>query len=439
MPTQILGRTDALEPVTAVTPAHAAKIMLWSIAGFSAVIIAWASVAEINETATAPGRIVPTRPLQVVSNLEGGIVSAILVKPGQVVAAGAPLLRLDPGAAVADYGRGSAVGNALMARIVRLEAEVANRVPGFPAALEAAAPGAVAAERAAWAARRLDRASAIAASRARVDGAMRGGEEAKAGAIAAAEGQAQAAREVAMLGPLVDKGIEPRLTLDRARSALVQADAAAAGARQAAARAAAMADEARANMASVGDGARAAAGNDLALARADLAGQSATLPALQRRVDRTDIRSPVAGTVHRVMVATIGGSVAPGAPLVEIVPADGSLVIEARVRPRDIGMVHLGQSAMVRITAYDASVYGKLEGRVTAISPDTITEDRSGEGWYLVRIETIGNGLVAPDGRKRTIGAGMVAETDLLGPSRTVMSYLLSPVTKLAGSAFRER
>ena len=204
------------------------------------------------------------------------------------------------------------------------------------------------------------------------------------------------------------------------------------------ARAAAMVAEASANLAGIGDGARAAAGNDLALARADLAGQSAALPALQRRVDRADVRSPVAGTVQRVLAATIGGSVAPGAPLVEIVPADGALVVEARVRPRDIGMVHLGQPAMVRITAYDASVYGKLEGRVTAISPDTIADNGS-EGWYLVRIETTGNSLVAPDGSKRAIGAGMVAETDLLGPSRTVMSYLLSPVTKLTGSAFRER
>jgi adhesin transport system membrane fusion protein len=439
MPTQILHRDQGLAPAVVVAPAQVTRVLLWSIAGFTAVIIAWASVAEVNETATAPGRVVPTRPLQVVSNLEGGIVSAILVKPGQVVAAGAPLLRLDPASVAADYGRTSAAGNALAARIVRLEAEVTNRVPAFPPALEAAAPAAVAAERSAWAARRLDRASSIAGSRARVAAAGRGLDEAQAAAAAAAEARAQAAREVAVLVPLVDKGIEPRLMLDRARSALVQADAAAAGARQAVARAAAIADEASAAVANIADGARAAAGNELALARAEFATQSAALPALRNRVERTAVRSPMAGTVQRVIAGTVGGSVAPGAPLVEIVPAGGALAVEARVRPRDIGMVHIGQPASVRITAFDSSLYGKLDGRVTRISPDAVSDDRGGEGWYLVRVETRGDGLVGPDGRKHALGAGMVAEADLLGPSRTVMSYLLSPITRLSATAFRER
>ena len=439
MTTQTLGHDDAREPFAGVQPAQLTRVLLWSIAGFTAVIIGWASVAEVNETATAPGRVVATRPLQVVSNLEGGIVSAILVRPGQRVAAGAPLLRLDPDAVIADYGRNSAAGNALSARIARLEAEVANRIPVFPPALEAAAPGAVAAERSAWAARRLDRANSLAGSRARIDAAVRGFDEAKATAVSAAEARAQAGREVGMLVPLVDKGIEPRLTLDRARSARVQSEAAAAGAQQAVARAAAIAAEARAAADSIGDGARAAAGNDLAQARAELATQSAALPALRHRVERTAVRSPVAGTVQRVLAATVGGSVAPGAPLVEIVPAGGALAIEARVRPRDIGMVHVGQPAAVRITAFDSSVYGKLDGRVARISPDAVSDVPGGEGWYLVRIETRGDGVKGPDGRARPLGPGMVAETDLLGPSRTVMSYLLSPISKLSTTAFRER
>ncbi len=434
MSTPLSGHAGTLTALVAAAPPT--RLLLWSIAGFTAAMIAWASVAEINETATAPGRVVATRPLQSVSNLEGGIVSEILVKPGQAVARGTPLLRLDPGVVGADYGRTNAAGQALAARIVRLEAEVADRAPVFPAELAAAA---VAAERSAWAARHRDRDTGLAAGRARVVAAGRGLDEARAAAAAAAEARAQAAREAAMLAPLVDRGIEPRLTLDRARSALVQADAAAAGAQQAVARAAAIADEARAAMAGIADGARAAAGNELTLARAEFAGQSATLPALRNRVDRTLVRSPTAGTVQRVIAATIGGSVAPGAPLVEIVPGGGALAVEARVRPRDIGMVHIGQPAQVRITAYDSSLYGRLEGRVSRMSPDAVSDDRGGEGWYLVRVETRGDGLVGPDGRTRALGPGMVAETDLLGPSRSVMSYLLAPISRLSATAFRER
>lgn len=424
---------------TLVTPTRAARWLLWSITGFIAIMIAWASMAELNETAVAPGRIVPQKPLQVISNLEGGSISAILVKPGQKISAGTLMLKLDPASAAADFGRGNSAANALAARIVRLEAEIASAEPVFPGTLAAAAPGAVSAERGLWLARRRDLATAEAGSRARFDGAVRALGEARAQAAAAAEARAQNAREVAMLAPLVDKGIEPRLTLERARSELVRAEAAAAGASEAVSRAGAAVAEARTAINAIGNGARAAAGADLALARAELGGQAAALPALQQRIDRTEVRSPISGTVQRILVNTIGGSVGPGAPLVELVAAEGALAVEARVRPRDIGFVHLGQRAAVRITAYDSSIYGKLDGKVARISPDAIVDERGGEGWYLVRIETNRDALRAPDGRRLALGPGMVAETDLLGPSRSVLSYLLSPITKLSGTAFRER
>lgn len=416
-----------------------ARILLWSIASFTAAIIGWAGIAQVNETATAHGRVIPQRQLQVIGNLEGGVVAAILVKPGEHVAAGTPLVRLDSAIAAADFGRSSAAANALAARILRLEAEIAGSVLHVPAAVADAAPGAVAAEHSLWLARRSDRATMIAGGNARLDGSLRALAEAEATAAAAAEARDQAAREAAMLAPLVDKGIEPRMTLERARSALVQTSANAGGAAHAVARSRATVAEARAAIAGVIDRSRVETGNDLALARAELAGQSAGLPALQRRVERTTVRSPIAGTVQRVLVTTIGGSVAPGAPLVEVVPADGTLVVEARVRPRDIGFIRLGQPAAVKLTAYDSSIYGKLEGQVTQISPDAVTDDRGGESWYQVRIETPARSLKSPDGTRLPIGPGMVADIDLLGPRRTILSYLLSPVTKLSGTAFRER
>jgi adhesin transport system membrane fusion protein len=123
---------------------------------------------------------------------------------------------------------------------------------------------------------------------------------------------------------------------------------------------------------------------------------------------------------------------------VEVVPTEGALAVAARVRPRDIGLVHVGQSALIKVTAYDSSVYGKLKGRVTRISPDAIVDDRGLEGWYEVRIETPSRSLKGPGGRQVAVGTGMVTEVNLLGAPRTVLSYLLSPVTKLRDDAFRE-
>jgi adhesin transport system membrane fusion protein len=420
-------------------PARVAQAMLWSIAGFSGAMLLWAGLARVNETAVAIGRVAPSRQLQVASNLEGGVITAILVRPGDRVQAGQLLMRLDPGAAAADFGRSSAMTNALAARIARLEAEVDGRAPAFPTALEAAAPAAVAAERALWSARQGDKSAASAGNTARADGAIRSLAQVEAQARSAIEARAQAARETAMIAPLVDKGIEPAISLDRARSALVQADAGAVAAAEAVRRARAAVAEADA--ATRGDLGRfrSQAVDALAAARAELAGQSAGLPALQTRVDRTAIRSPIAGTVQRVLSTTVGGSVSPGAPLVEIVPGGDRLVIDAQVRPQDIAFVHPGQKARIKLTAYDASVYGALPGTVERISPDAIVNERTGETHFAVRIVTGASALKAPDGAAMPIGAGMVAEVNLLGRKRSVLSYLLGPVTKLSENAFREK
>jgi adhesin transport system membrane fusion protein len=422
-----------------VQPAGAARAMLWSIAGFSVLMLSWAGFARISETAVATGRVVPQRQLQVVSNLEGGTVQAILARPGQRVAAGAVLLRLDPALAAAEFGRSSAATNALAARIARLEAETTGVPLHFPASLAAAAPSAVAAEIALFSARQAELAAGSSGDGARIEGARRALGQARADQRARAEASAQARREAAMLALLVDKGIEPAISLDRARSGVVQAQAAEAAAVEAVRHAEAGIAEASAGKATGQGRFHSQAGDALAAARAEYAGQIATLPALETRMARTEITSPIAGIVQRMLVATVGGSVAPGAPLAEIVPAGDALMVEADVRPADIAFVHLGQPAMVKITAYESSVYGALQGRVERISPDAVVNERTGESHYQVRIVTSAGSLKAPDGMMLPIGAGMVAEVNLIGHKRSILSYLLSPVTKLRENAFRER
>jgi membrane fusion protein, adhesin transport system len=184
---------------------------------------------------------------------------------------------------------------------------------------------------------------------------------------------------------------------------------------------------------------RSLAANELAAAQGELAARQRALPALASRLERTVVRAPLPGRINRVLVTTRGGSVAPGAPLVEIVPSEESLLIEARVRPDDISFVSLNQPAKVAITAYDRAVYGTLDGRVVGMSADAITDERTGETFYLVRVRTSSNDLRDPRGRPMPIGAGMVAEVDLLGDTRTVLQYILSPITRLSETALREQ
>ena len=423
---------------TTLPAARAARVSMWLILSFLTALLLWASLTTLETSASAQGKIVPAGRLQVLSHPEGGQLQAILVRAGDQVKAGQPLLRLDPGLAEGELGRGTSSVQALSARIARLEAEANDTTPFFPAELEARAPGLVAAERSLWRATMAERSAGSGAERARLDAARRSLAEAQADAAARDEARAQAAREVALITSLVDKGLEPRISLERARSALAQAEAGSAGAQSSIARARAMVMEAQASLAGVTSRGRAATGDALAAARAELAGLQAGLPSLSGRVDRALIKSPVDGTVNRLLVNTIGSSAAPGAPLVEVVPHGEALVVDAQLKPADIGFVHPGQKALIRLTAYDSAVFGSLAGRVERISADAVTNDRTGETHYDVRISTSGQ-LRDQQGRPLAIAPGMVADVSLLGPPRTILAYLLTPFTRLQQQAFREK
>ena len=423
----------------ALEPSRASRLMLWTIATLTLALGLWAGFAKVDETATATGRVIPSRQLQVVSNLEGGTVKAILVKAGERVTAGQPLLLLDSTQFTAEFGKTSETYNALVTRAARLQAEVGGGAPVFPAALTAAAPQLVATEQSLFAARRADLAAASSVEAAKLDQAERAQGQAEVEAQTRALGAAAADREVAMIAPLVEKGIEPQIELIRAQTAQAQARGAAGSSALAIRRARAAVAEARSGLRSVRDKYRAQAFTELTTARGELAGQGKTLPALQDRVRRTELRAPISGIVNRVLVATVGGSVRPGEPLIEVVPEGDTLVVEADVKPADIAFIHPGQRATVKLTAYDYSVYGALDAKVERISPDAVVNERTGESHFTIRVRTNAAALKGQDGTPLPIGAGMIAQVDVLGHKRSVLSYLLTPVSKLRDNAFREK
>ena len=431
--THIEDLTDRIKPRTA------SSILLWVITGFVVVFFIWAAFAEIERTVRGIGRVIPSSQLQVISNLEGGIVSDIMVRQGQLVRTGDPLVRLDPTQSGAEFGSGEATASALTVKIARLRAEVQGLSPVYPAAANPAVADQIRIEQALHASRMGDLSSLTAASQARVSQAERAVAEAQATYQARVSAREAREAEVRILRPLVERGIEPRLSLAQAESAAAVAASEAQAAAATISRASAAVAEARSTLTRVHQEWRALAANELAAAQGELAARQRALPALAHRLERTVVRAPLPGRINRVLVTTRGGSVAPGAPLVEIVPSEESLMIEARVRPDDISFVSLNQPAKVAITAYDRAVYGTLDGRVVGMSADAITDERTGETFYLVRVRTSSNALRDPRGRPMPIGAGMVAEVDLLGDTRTVLQYILSPITRLSETALREQ
>jgi adhesin transport system membrane fusion protein len=275
-------------------------------------------------------------------------------------------------------------------------------------------------------------------SLARVLQAQRAVQEAEAAYQARVSARDARANEVRIIRPLVERGIEPRMSLVSAESQLAVASSEVAAAAASISRARASISEAQASLNQQRQDWRSLAANELATAQAEHSARRSAIPALAERVARTVVSSPLPGRVNRVLITTIGAAVAPGAPLVEIVPSEETLLVETQIRPQDIGVVRMGQEAKVNVTAYDPSVYGALDGVVVAISPDAVVNERTGESFYTVQVRTSANALKDRSGKSLPIGTGMIADVSLLGDKRTVLEYILSPITKLKDTALRE-
>ncbi len=431
--------SDTIEVLeTRIRPRLTSSLLLWVILAFFLLAVLWAALTKIDQSVHGLGRVIPTSQLQIVSNLEGGIVDEIFVKIGQTVEAGAALVRLDQTVSGAELGSSAATVTALVAKVERLRAEVSGVPPRFPAGAEGAGQNGVAVEQLLYRARTNELAALAQAGSARITQAERAVLEARS-ALAARRSAANAAgTQLAMLRPLVERGIEPRMSLIQAENAASTASSEAAAASAALARAqAGVAEAISARTQQIQDW-RARGGNELETAQAELSTRRSAIPALTDKVRRTLVTAPVGGKINRVLVATKGGSVVPGSPLVEIVPSNDSLIVEAQMNPKDIASVRIGQRAKVSITAYDSSIYGSLSGAVIAISPDAIINERTGESHYLVRVKTDRNALKGKLDENRPIGPGMLADVSLLGDKQSVLSYILSPFTKLKETAFRE-
>lgn len=419
-----------------VTPGKAATLLFYIIIGTLTLLLIWASFAELDEVTRGGGRVIPSQQLQVIQNLEGGIVEDVLVAQGDQVEAGQILMRLDTTQFNAAYTSGQETFNALSAKVARLSAEAALKEPTFDQALEATAPGVVATERALYRARVAELNSSVNVKQSILTQRQRALSEAKVAAATARESEILAKQEVDMLAPLVEKGIEPRIELLRAQQREATAEGDIRIATLAAERAEAALKEVEYELEAIREGFKAETVAALTEAQAQLTEARAALPALQDRVTRTEVRAPIAATVNTLNVSTIGAVVQPGETMIELVPLGDTLLVEAFVDPKDIAFLRPGQDARVTLTAYDFSIYGALEGKLETISADAI-EQEDGQRLYRITVRTQKD-TIETDGVALPIIPGMVAEVSVLGGKRTIMDYILSPIIDISERALQE-
>ena len=414
-----------------------AHLLLLTVVAFFVIFFAWASWARLDEVTRGDGKVIPSSQVQVVQNLEGGIVAAIEVHEGDIVDRDQVLLRIDNVRAASDLRENRKRYLALLGSLARLRAEVEATAISFPPEVPTDAPEVARNERDLYRARQEDLQSELAILRSQAEQRTQELAEQQTRLAQLTRSRDLAGQELAITEPLAASHVVAKLELLRQQREVNDLQGELDATRLAVPRLEAALGEANRRIEERQLNFRADAQRELNTAQAEATALAEVITAAADRVNRTEVRSPVRGTIKRLLITTVGGVIQPGQDLVEIVPLEDTLLVEAKVRPADIAFLRPGQPAMVKVTAYDFSIYGGLDGVVEDISADTITDER-GESFYRVRVRTNDNALHKA-GQPLPIIPGMTTQVDILTGEKTVMDYLLKPILKARARALRER
>lgn len=407
------------------------------LALFLVVALAWASWAHVDVAVNARGTVLAPSRLQEVQSLEGGIIRAVKVQAGDRVQRGQPLVELDEVQAEVEVGESRESLRALQSSRIRVQALLDGREPRF-GSLETEAPDLVREERRLWLAARSEADASIAALAEGVR--RRAGELAEAQSrIPVLESVLASSRESLQIEErLVAEGAGAKADLLTARQRFLQQQGELSALRDSLPRLTAGLAEARAQQAEQTARTRAQWGAQRTEIEGKLQTMQATVRGREDKLARRVLVSPMDGVVNRVLLHTVGGVAAPGAAILEVVPSDPALTVTARVKPADIGFLHVGQEASVRVSSFDSSIYGSLPATVQRVGADALVDEQDKQPYFEVQLRTARDHL-EHDGRRLAIGPGMPVDASILTGQRTVMQYLLKPVLKTLHSAMQER
>ena len=379
------------------TPASSA--LLYILVLLTAIGLTWASVSKVDEVTLAEARVIPSSREQVISSLEGGVLAELLVHEGDIVEKGQPIVRLEPTRYESQYKEGISKQLSLKATLSRARSEAYNLPLEFPSEVKQN-PLLVSNETRAYEARKRVLEESVSALR---------------------KSQELIANEIDISEKLSKQGLFSEVELSRLRR---------------------QANDLNQQIMERINRFRADANSELTRTEAELGQLAPNLNARLDTLQRTTLRAPVNGIIKNLRFTTIGAAISPSAPILDIVPGDGTLLFEARLDPKDVSRISVGLPVSIKLAAYDSAIFGELIGKVEMISPDTFREDaRPVEGqpanYYRVMI----SGAIDPENPKQKtmqIIPGMQAQTQIKTGEKTVMQYLLKPLTK-AKEAFRER
>ena len=416
---------------------NSSSVLLLSIVTLLAIIMLWASVTELDNVVRGSGKTVSEAQNQLVQSSEPGVLRNRYANEGDLVKKGDLLFDIDPVDAKTQLDQAQKRFASLKIKSIRLKAEVDSDLPSFPESLIEAAPTAVSTELALFQARRDDLNSKSAILEQRRLQKLNEIQELKIQYETSQNGLELIRREIETLEPLVKAGLAPEtrlLALQREEEAALGQSNSAESSQN---RVLAGLDEIDEQLKAEKQSYVTSALTDLSAIESEIAELSARIPALESRVERTSVRSPVDGVINRLNYVTADAYVSTGDVLLEIVPTGSDLIVETRIDPKDIAEIVIGQEVKISLTAYDPSRYGRIDGNVLSISADALSDQQSGAQYYLVDVSISGT-LFEDDGSEVTILPGMVASIDVLSGKRTVLDYFWQPIAKTKDKALRD-
>ena len=408
-------------------PLTGARLIIVSASVGFVLFLVWAMLAQVDEVTAGQGKVIPTSKVQLIQASEPATVSELLVRSGQRVRRGQLLARLDDTQNASQLGQIEAETQSLQQRSNRLQSEgsgTGTALAGDEAALSQV--------------RRQALGSRVSALRSSAEQRRRDAAEAYATISSLQSSLALAQKSVGMLEPLAAKNIVPQTELITARREVVDLQGRIAAAREQASRANAAVSEALSQASEAQFTFRQDALNERSQINAKIAVNEESLRGARGRLAKNELRSPVDGIVNDVQATTIGGFVQAGEKVMEVVPMGDKLLVETRVKPSDIAFIKVGDKALVKVTAYDFSTYGGLDGRVIQVSADSIYDEVERQAYFNVIVETNRSFLIAA-GRRLPITPGMITDTQIITGRKSILSYLLKPVMKARSDALRER
>ena len=416
---------------------NSSSVLLLSVVTLIAIVIIWAAVTELDNVVRGSGKTVSEAQNQLVQSSEPGVIRMRYVSEGDYVERGEILFDIDPVDAKAQLEQAQKRYASLSIKATRLKAEVDEIIPEFPSDLMNAAPSSVSTELALYSARLDDLNTKTAILEQRRIQKINEIQELKIQFQTSQNSLALIRREIATIEPLVKSGLAPEtrlIALQRDEEASVGA---ANTAESAQIRLASGLDEIDEQLKAEQQIYKTSALTDLSSIEGEIAELTARIPALESRVERTSVKSPVDGVINQLNYVTDDAYVRTGDVLLEIVPTGSDLIVETRINPKDIAEIVIGQDVKISLTAYDPSKYGRVDGVVDSISADALSDQNSGEEYYLVNV-SISGALFENDGSEVKLLPGMVASIDVLSGKRTVLEYFWQPIAKTKDKALRD-